>query len=78
MPGAAGSRQEVQGAATGAAREKTGWIWKDIEGYWRICVDLGSGGFAVGLPPVCHHIRPQVHPPKKLVVGSWNLAIYSM
>ena len=26
----------------GAAREKTVWIWKGIDGSWGICVDLGS------------------------------------
>ena len=40
--GAARVCQEQQGAAMGAAREKTVWIWKDIDGSWRICVDLGS------------------------------------
>ena len=66
--------QEQQGAAMGAAREKTVSMWKDIDGSGRICVDLGS---AVGqevlptsanaLPPLAGLERPW--PPLRARVG---------
>ena len=58
-----------------------GWIWVDMGGHGRILVDMGGytwiwvdlAGF--GVTRFCHG-SPGCIPLRKLVVETWNLAIY--